>query len=343
MKAVVLTGIRRMEVVEVPRPTIKKDTDVLLKIAMVGVCGSDIHYFVDGRIGSQVVKYPFIVGHECAAVVAEVGKAVKRVKVGQCIVVEPAMPCHQCDQCKAGRENTCRKLIFLGCPGQVEGCMAEYMVMPEECCFPADNLSFDRGVLCEPFAIGVYAVKQSGIAKGMNAAILGAGPIGLSCLAAAQAAGCGDIYMTEIVKERLALAAKAGAKWTGNPQKSSIVKDILEHEPGGMDIVFECVGKQETIDEAVELLKPGGRLMLIGIPREDRISLRIDLARRREVTVVNVRRQNDCTQKAIDLISSGKVNIDHMVTHHFRLEDSQKAFDMVADYKDGAVKAMIEF
>jgi L-iditol 2-dehydrogenase len=343
MKAVALTGIRRMEVVEVPRPTIKKDTDVLLKIAMVGVCGSDVHYFVDGKIGSQVVQYPFVVGHECAAVVAEVGKAVKRVKVGQRIVVEPAMPCHQCDQCKAGRENTCRKLVFLGCPGQVEGCMAEYLVMPEECCFPGDSLTFERGVLCEPFAIGVYAVKQSGIAKGMKAAILGAGPIGLSCLSAARAVGATDIYMTEKVKERAAIAAKAGAKWVGNPDKSSIVKDILEHEPAGMDIVFECVGKQETVDEAIELLKPGGRLMLIGIPREDRISFRIDLARRREITWVNVRRQNDCTQKAIDLVAAGKVNIDFMVTHHFKLEESQKAFDMVADYKDGVVKAMIEF
>jgi L-iditol 2-dehydrogenase len=253
------------------------------------------------------------------------------------------MPCHQCDQCKAGRENTCRKLVFLGCPGQVEGCMAEYLVMPEECCFPGDNLTLERGVLCEPFAIGVYAVKQSGIAKRMKAAILGAGPIGLSCMAAAQAVGVKDIYMTEIVKERAALAVKAGAKWTGNPARSSIVKAILEHEPAGMDIVFECVGKQETVDEAIELLRPGGRLMLIGIPREDRISFRIDLARRREITVVNVRRQNDCTQKAIDLVASGKVNIDFMVTHHFRMEESQKAFDMVADYKDGVVKAMIEF
>jgi L-iditol 2-dehydrogenase len=368
MKAVALTGIRRLEVVEVPRPTIKKDTDVLLKIAMVGVCGSDVHYFVDGKIGSQVVQFPFVVGHECAAVVAEVGKAVKRVKVGQKIVVEPAMPCHQCDQCKAGRENTCRKLVFLGCPGQVEGCMAEYMIMPEECCFPADHLTFEQGVLCEPFAIGVYAVKQSQITKTMKAAILGSGPIGLSCLAAAQAIGARDIYMTEVVKERVSIAAKAGAKWVGNPAEAKItnalgsmcagghhhcsassvtrktvVQEMLEQEPSGMGIVFECVGKQETVDQAIELLKPGGRLMLIGIPREDRISFRIDLARRKELTVVNVRRQNGCTQKAMELVGSGKVNIDYMVTHHFKMQDSQAAFDMVADYKDGVVKAMIEF
>ncbi len=194
MKAVALTGIGRMEVIELARPVIRNDTDVLLKMAMVGVCGSDIHYFVDGRIGSQVVQYPFVVGHECAAVVAETGKAVRDVRVGQRVVVEPAMPCHQCDQCRAGRENTCRKLRFLGCPGQVDGWMAVYMTMPQECCIPADQLTFERGVLCEPFAIGVYAVKQSGMAGGMKAAILGAGPIGLSCLAAARHAGGSDIY-----------------------------------------------------------------------------------------------------------------------------------------------------
>jgi len=343
MKTVALTGLRRMEVLEKPRPSIRSDTDVLLKMAMVGVCGSDIHYFVDGKIGSQVVKYPFVVGHECAAVVAEVGKRVRNVKVGQQVAIEPAMPCHECDQCTSGRENTCRRLRFLGCPGQVEGCMAEYMVMPEKCCIPSDKLTFEQAVLCEPFAIGVYAVKQSALVRDMKAAILGAGPIGLSCLAAARLTGAAAVYVTEKVPERLALAGRVGAKWVGNPEKGSIVKGMLEQEPDGVDIVYECVGKQETVDEAIEVLKPGGKLIMIGIPREDRISLRIDLARRKEITVVNVRRQNRCTEEAMDLVGSGRVNIDHMVTHHFRMEDSERAFNMVADYKDGVVKAMIEF
>ena len=155
MKAAVLTGLGRMEVRQVPDPKIEKDTDVLLKIEKVGVCGSDVHYFETGRIGSQVVQYPFIVGHECAATVTAVGKGVKHVKVGEQVVVEPAVPCHNCDQCHKGRENTCFNLRFLGTPGQGGGCLCEYLVMPEECCLPTQGkLTLEQGALCEPLTIG---------------------------------------------------------------------------------------------------------------------------------------------------------------------------------------------
>jgi L-iditol 2-dehydrogenase len=343
MKAAVLTGIRRMEVKEMPDPKIEKDTDVLLKVEKVGVCGSDVHYFETGRIGSQVVKFPFIVGHECAATVARVGKKVKRVKVGDQVVVEPAISCHACDQCNRGRENTCFKLRFLGTPGQGNGCLSQFLVMPEECCLPTKGkLTIEQGALCEPLAIAVYAVKQSHLAAGADVAILGAGPIGLSCMTVARAQGAHNRYMTEKIPERVKMAAGNGATWVGNPLKEDIVAAILKLQPLGVDIAYECAGQQETIDQAVDLLRAGGTLMLIGIPRTDRISLSIDKIRRKEVTIVNVRRQNGCTQAAMDLIASGRVNVDFMVTHRFGLDDVQDAFEMVAGYREGAVKAMIE-
>ncbi len=343
MKAAVLTGIGRMEVREVPDPKIEKDTDVLLKIEKVGVCGSDVHYFETGRIGSQVVKFPFIVGHECAATVARVGKKVKQVRVGDQVVVEPAVSCHACDQCNRGRENTCFKLRFLGTPGQGNGCLSQFIVMPEECCFPTQGkLTAEQGALCEPLAIAVYTVKQSRLSAGENVAVLGAGPIGLSCMTVARAQGAQTCYMTEKIPERVKLAADNGATWVGNPSKEDIVGAILKQQPLGVDIAYECAGQQETIDQAVDLLRAGGTLMLVGIPRQDRISLSIDKIRRKEVTIVNVRRQNGCTQAAMDLVASGKVNVDFMVTHRFGLDDVQDAFEMVAAYRDGAVKAMIE-
>ena len=344
MKVAVLTGIRQMEIIDLPKPCIGKDNDVLLKIEVVGVCGSDVHYYETGRIGSQVVEYPYMVGHECAATVEAVGEAVVNIKVGDRIVVEPALVCHQCDQCLQGRENTCRNLKFLGCPGQIDGCLSEYMVMPEECCLPvSNNFSFGRGVLCEPLAIGFYAVKLAAMAKNSSVAILGSGPIGLSCLVSCLAQDTKNCYMTEKIPGRIKVARKGGAKWVGNPDGQDIVKDILEIEPGGMDAVFECAGQQETIDQAIELLKPGGKLMLIGIPREERVSFVIDRMRRKEITVVNVRRQNNCTQSCIDLIQSGKVDVDFMITHRFKFSESKKAFDLVAEYGDGVVKALIEF
>jgi L-iditol 2-dehydrogenase len=343
MKAVVLTGIRQMELTDVPEPEMEKDTDVLLKIEMVGVCGSDVHYYETGKIGSQVVEYPFIVGHECAATVAAVGKSVTNVKVGERVAVDPAVSCHECFQCKIGRENTCYNLRFLGTPGQGGGCLCEYIVMSQECCYPTKNaLSFEQAVLCEPLSIAAYSVDRAKVPKNANVAILGAGPIGLCTFVSAKARNVNTCYMTEKIPERVDAAKKAGATWVGNPDKQDIVKEILKQQPDGLDVAFECAGQQETVDQCIDLLRSGGTLVLTGIPRFDRVSLAIDKMRRKEITIVNIRRQNEFTQRSVDLIASGRVNVDFMVTHHFPLEEAQKAFDLVAGYQDGVIKAMIE-
>ena len=343
MKAQVLTGIRRMELVEQDPPRIEQDNDVLLKIDMVGVCGSDVHYYETGRIGEQRVRYPHRVGHECVATVVEVGPAVDRVKIGDEVVIEPAVVCHACDQCLAGRENTCRNLKFLACPGQLQGCLCEQIVMPEECCFPTHGkLTREQAVLCEPLAVSVYAVQQSRIGTGKAAAVLGCGPIGLGCLLGARAEGVEALYATDKLDYRVAAAAEgAHAAWAGNPDHEDIVAAILERQGAGVDVVYECCGEQEAVDQAIELLKPGGALMLVGIPRVDRISFVIDRMRRKEITVINVRRQNHCTAKAMDLLASGRIDADFMVTHHLPFEQCREAFDLVARYDDGVIKAMI--
>jgi len=339
-----LTGVRQMGLADVPEPKIENKTDVLLKIEMVGICGSDVHYYQRGRIGSQVVEFPFILGHECAATVRAIGDSVTRVKVGDHVVIEPAVACHNCDQCKMGRENTCRDLKFLGCPGQLGGCLCEYIVMPEDCCLGfGDKLKFAQAALCEPAAIAMYAVRQAQQPQKADVAILGAGPIGLSCMVCANAEGTNTCYVTEKIDSRVEVARNNGATWVGNPNKEDIVKQIRKSRAAGMDVVFECAGEQETIDQAIEILKPGGKLMLIGIPLAERISFDIDKIRRKEISIVNVRRQNKCTQLCIDSIASGKIEVDFMVTHRFRPEQTPQAFDMVASYRDGVVKAMIEF
>lgn len=343
MKAVVLTGLRQMVLTDVAKPGIKKDTDVLLKIEIIGVCGSDVHYYETGRIGSQVVEYPFIVGHECAAAVKAIGSAVTRIEVGDEVVVDPAVPCHECEQCKMGRENTCYNLRFLGTPGQGDGCLREYIVIPQECCLPTNGrITLEQAALCEPFAVGVYAVKQTQMPKNANIAVLGSGPIGLSCMVAAQTEQPKAIYMTDRLDYRVEVAKKAGAAWAGNPEKQDIVKPILEFQPLGLDVVYECAGEQSTLDEAIELLRPGGKLILIGAPRFERVSFIIDKLRRKEITIVNIRRQVGCTQTAIDLIASGRAKLDFMITHRFKFAQTQDAFNMVAGYHDSAIKALIE-
>jgi len=333
-----------MELRDVPRPEVRRDTDVLVKMGAVGVCGSDVHYYETGRIGSQVVQYPFTVGHECAGVVAEVGKGVKRLKAGDRVAIEPAMSCHECDQCRAGREHTCRKLRFLGCPGQAEGCLSEYIVMPQECCFPIpESMSLAEAALSEPLSIGVYAVKLAGAVKGARIAILGTGPIGLSVLLAACHQRAGAVYATDKIDARLAVARTLGAVWTGNPSAGDVVAGIAAREPLGLDMVFECCGEQDAVDQALRLVRPGGKVMMIGIPRVDAIAFSMDLMRRREICVQNVRRQVHCVQAALDMIASRAVNASPMITHRFPFERTVEAFDLVAGYRDGVVKAMIEW
>lgn len=344
MKAMMLTGIRKMEMFEIPAPIITGPKDVKIRMSVVGICGSDIHYYTQGRIGSQVVEYPFTVGHEGAGVVVETGGAVKKVKAGDKIAIDPAMPCRECDQCLAGRHHTCRKLRFLGCPGQAEGCLAEYMVMSEESCYPLqDNLTPDNGAISEPLAIGVYAVKKSIEIKNCAAGILGFGPIGMSVLLALKAQDPGSISVTDKIDERISIAAREGAFLSLNPLKSDIVPAILEKIPSGLDVVFECCGQQEALDQAVNLLKPGGKLVVVGIPEFDRWALNVENTRRREISIQFIRRQVDCVQLSLDLMSSGMINIENMTTHRFPFSRTNEAFDLVAAYRDGVMKAMIDF
>jgi L-iditol 2-dehydrogenase len=342
MRAALLTGIRQFEIRQVPDPKILNDTDVLIRIKTVGVCGSDVHYYTSGRIGSQIVQFPFIIGHEAAGTVERTGNKVTRVKPGQRIAIEPAVSCGHCDQCLAGRENTCRELLFLGCPGQLQGCLCEYIVLHEKCCFPIrESMTYQQATLSEPLAIGVYSVERSMLPVTATVAILGAGPIGMSVFHVLRIHDVGDVYITDKIEERLTYSKTLNPKWSGNPDHADIVKEISTREPLLLDGVFECSGDPEAIGQAIQLLKPGGKLVLVGITGTDQISLPIHELRRKEITIVNIRRQVHCTQKALDLLDWRQVHMDSMATHHFPLEETRKAFDLTANYNDAVMKAII--
>ncbi|MBN1143562.1 MAG: alcohol dehydrogenase catalytic domain-containing protein [Bacteroidales bacterium] len=344
MKAMVLNGLNRLEIIEKPDPEISNPDEVLIRMKSVGICGSDIHYYQEGKIGSQVVQYPFTVGHEGAGIVEKTGTHVTRVKPGDRVAIDPAMPCFSCDQCKAGRFHTCRHLKFLGCPGQAAGCLSEFLVMPATSCFVLpDNMTLDQGALSEPLAIGVYATRLYGSLQGKTIGILGSGPIGISVLLPALAGGAKKVYMTDKIDARLALAQKMGAHWTGNPDKDDVVGDVLKMEPMQLDVVFECCGKQEAADQAIQLLKPGGRLLVIGIPSFNQWSFDVDSLRRKEIDIQSVRRQNESVELTLDMISDGRIQPNAMQTHTFGFERIGEAFEMVSGYRDGVMKAMINF
>ena len=344
MKAARLIQPGTIELQNIPEPVIKSENEVLLKIEYTGICGSDIHYFKEGKIGDQLIHYPFTIGHECVATVAKKGGKAICLHIGDRVAVDPAVSCGHCDQCLTGRPHTCRHLKFLGCPGQMEGSLAEYIVMPEKnCCLLPDSMPFSQGVLAEPLSIGLYALQLMNPKPSDTVAILGSGPIGLCTALAAKQSGIDKIFMTDKIQSRLEAALKAGAAWTGNPDKDDVVEGVKNVHSQELDAVFECCGDQSALDQAVSLLKPGGHLLIIGIPDNNQIYFNAHQLRRKEIKITNVRRQNGLLAAAVSFLDEAGKDVDFMLTHFFVLEDTGTAFDLLSDYKDGVIKAVVKF
>lgn len=344
MKKAALTGINKIEIIDAPKPEIKEDKEVLIKMQVMGICGSDIHYYAEGRIGNQVVEYPHTIGHEGAGIVEATGSKVSSVKPGDKIAVEPSIACGHCEQCLSGRFHTCLNNIFLGNPGQREGNLAEYIVLPESQCVKlSKNQPIEDGALSEPLTIGNYAYKLAEALKNSKIGILGFGPVGISVMLAAKAHGQKDFYVSEKIDARIQKAKNLGALATFNPNNQEVAREIKKMEPNSLDVVFECCGQQDAMDTALEVLKPGGKVIVIGIPEFDRYSFDSDLARRHELSIIHARRQNKTLEETLDLMASGKIDGNQMVTHQYKLEEVPEAFDLVRNYRDGVIKALIYF
>jgi L-iditol 2-dehydrogenase len=343
MKTAYFTALRQLELRDEPEPTLAGAGDVLVRIERLGVCGSDVHYYVDGRIGDDRVRYPATLGHECAGTVVKVGPEVRNLTPGDRVAVDPAVSCGACDQCLAGRANTCRNLQFMGCPDQAPGAAAEYRVLPAINCFAVpETISLDEAALVEPLSIGLHAVRLAAMKPGARAAVLGVGPIGLGVLLCAKALAPATIHATDLIDARLDVARRCGADSTGNPRRDDVVAAIGREEPLGLDVVFECSGDPACLDQAQQLLAPGGTLVMVGIPPTVRVDFDAHLVRRKELTLRGVRRQNQCVGPVIELMASGRLDARGLVTHRFPLEGIREAFELVAGYRDGVIKAMID-
>lgn len=342
MRASRLYGIRDLRLEELPRPT-PGPGEALLKVACVGVCGSDVHYYLHGRIGAQVVTAPIIMGHEFSAWVAELGQGISDLSTGQLVAVEPGISCGQCEPCQQGHPNLCPHVRFCGTP-PIDGVFAEYTLMPVENCFPLpDGFTPEEGALLEPLGIAIHTVDLAHLKPGQTIAVLGAGPIGLLIAAVARAAGASEIYMTEPLAYRRQFSREYVADAVLNPDDTDVVAEILRLTSGrGVDVAFEAAGAEETPQQAVAVTRIGGQTIIAGIPADDTMIMNASTVRRKGLTIKLVRRMKHTYPRAIRLVQTGMVDVKPLATHLLPLERIAEAFEVVANYDDGVIRAVIQ-
>ena len=341
MKAAVLESQGNMKVNEVPVPLLKPD-EALVKVMCVGICGSDVHYYEHGKIGRYEVKQPLILGHELAGVVAEVGEAVKHIRVGDRVAVEPGVACGRCEYCKSGRYNLCPDVVFMATP-PVHGAWAEYAAIRSDFLFPLpDEMSFEEGALLEPLSVGFHAMHRAGVQPHDRVLITGLGPIGQLAVVAARLFGVTEVYGSDVVEYRRDLAKAMGITDVLDPVKESPEQKVNAWSDGkGVDVLIETSGNAGVISATTALIKRGGKIVLVGLPAADHIGMNVNELIDGELDVLGVFRYANTYPAAIRALRSSKIRIEDTITHKYKLDDIQEALDMSIHHKNSSMKIMI--
>lgn len=324
------------------------DDCVLIQVEYVGVCGSDVHYFHDGTCGTFKVRedrdIPFMLGHECAGTVVEVGSKVTHLKKGDRVCCEPSVTCGKCEYCKSGRYNLCNEVVFWATP-PVQGCYMKYVPFKADLCYPLpEHVSSRAGALIEPFATGMYAAQKAEITAGNTAVILGSGCIGLMTLLACRARGAGKIIVCDLEDIRLEKARELGADYVINSRNEDPLAKIIELTGGkGPDVVFETAGSRFTIAQTAHIAKRGGRIVLVGMSAEEEITFNFGQVMAKELEIRSLFRYVNLFPASVAVVASGLAEIEKVATHNYDLEDIQQAFEDSVNKKNEVVKAVIRF
>lgn len=341
-KAVFMHGTNEMVWKDVPTP-VAKDNEVLVKVDVVGICGSDVHYYQHGRIGDFVVEGDFILGHECAGEVVSVGSKVKNLAVGDRVALEPGKTCGKCEFCKDGRYNLCPDVEFFATP-PYHGVLTNYVTHPEDMCFKLpDNVSNVEGALVEPLAVGLHAANQGGVKLGDTVVVYGSGTIGLVSLLASKAKGASKIIVVDILENRLKTAKRLGATHVINSREEDVVKTVAAITEGkGADVVIDAAAAEATVKQTVEVLKIGGTIVLVGMTPKDEIEFNFMKLQGKEGIFKTIFRYRNLYPVAINAIASGAINVKDIVSHEFDFENTKEAFDFVVNNAKDVVKAVIK-
>jgi L-iditol 2-dehydrogenase len=346
MLAARIHGPQDLRVDEVPVPGPPGPGEALLRITSVGVCGSDLHSYLDARIGDTVVEQPMVLGHEFAAVVVAVDEGAEDgnhqpLLPGTRVAVDPAQPCGRCEMCEQGHPNLCWRMHFCGNYPD-DGSLSTFMHMPAHTCFPIpDEIDDDAAALLEPLGVGLHTVDLAKIKVADSVAILGAGPIGLYVLQLAKLSGADPVFVTDKFDWRLKLAERYGAIPI-NCDETEPVAAVMEATNGrGVDVAIEAAWADHSVQQAAAMARLGGRVVLAGIPGPDRLEMKHSTARRKGLTIRMVRRMKHVYPRAIRLALSGAVDITGIVSHRFPLIQAPEAFAMNAHYEDQVGKVVI--
>lgn len=342
MKALHLVAKRKLVVADVPAPEDIGPHDILLRVKAIGICGSDLHYYRGEPAGNKALEYPFIMGHEFAGVVEAAGAQVSHVKAGDRVAVDPAVPCGHCEYCLEGNPNVCPSVRFAGSPG-VPGAMQDLIVWPASTAFPIpDTMSFAQAAILEPLGVALHAANLGKIKLADRVAVLGCGPIGALLIQLAKRSGAQDVFATEVLPHRLEMARQAGATFEIDASRMDAVKTIMAATRGrGVDVAFEVAGALATPEQAAEVCKPGGTVVIVGICGEDRMDFNAGVTRRKGLTIKVSRRMKHVYARTAALWQRQMVDIDGFVTHTFPMVKGAEAFRILADYRDDVGKVVL--
>ena len=344
MKVCVLTGKQQLEWIEreIPQPG---KGELQIKLEYVGMCGSDLHFYQEGRLANWELNGPLALGHEPGGVVIAIGEGVEGFEVGDRIAIEPGVGCGKCKECQEGRYNLCQNVRFMAIPNEKDGVFAEYCVHDACMCFKLpENVSTMEGGLMEPLCVGMHATELSNAKMGETAIVLGSGCIGLCTIMALKARGVHEIYVSDVLEKRLNKALEVGATRVFNAAKGESIEEFAKTLPGGgVDQVYECAGNRYTTLQTCKLIRRAGKVTLVGVSPEPILELDIATLNAMEGTIYSVYRYRNLYPKAISMVASGAIPLKKIVSHEFDFKDCIHAIEYSLNHKEDVIKAVVKF
>ncbi len=313
-RSAVLHGVGDVRIQDRPVPE-PGPREVLVEIAAVGVCGSDVHYYEHGRIGDHVVRAPLVLGHESAGRVVALGAQASRHAVGDRVTLEPGVPCGRCRECRAGRYNLCPDVVFFGTP-PVDGAFTEHVAIHEDFAFALpDSLSDEEGALMEPLSVGIWACRKARVSAGDRVLVTGAGPIGLLAMQVARAFGATEVTVSDTNEHRLALAERTGSTRVVTPGDAV----------GEVDALIECSGHPQALADGIAAIRPAGTAVIVGMGPGTTAEVPLALIQNREIWLTGTFRYANTYPTAIALAAAGRVDLKALVTGRYGLDETEAA------------------